>query len=258
MKLTKETQDFNSWVLGGAYSKNILKRSQNKRTDLESSKKTGDTPVVEDAFQRRLDKRKLQLKENKESAETNARPKPSYKLSPPRKTSSREQDDSAPPAARKLVRVSSPPRPDEGPTLRERLHQSFAQTTASHAYGTLFPPLLTPYSRPCNFLRFADTERKPVPEPDLSSKSQIAAPAFREPFSLAKNERNRPQPRSGPQAFFPTGSSATAYRFLAGSAYAARITGTAEGPSPRGRGTQSDELNGVLSSSKAPTNSLAP
>ena len=262
MRLSKESQEFNSWVLGGAYSKTTMKRHQIK-ADLELTRKAEEEE--DDTFQKRLEKRREQLKEAR------SRPVPAYKSKVPLPSRERplrtQSPDGSHTSPRKRVsprRHDSPPRPEtkdghEQQSLRERLHQSFAQTTAAHAYGTLFPPLLTPYNRPCNFLRMADRAQtaSPPPEPDLSPRETFKPPPVRERFSLAKSDRQRPQPRSGPQAFFPTGSSTTAYRFLANSHYATKVSGAAKAGPPRPT-RQGDELNGVLSSTTFKSASSAP
>lgn len=203
---SKEAHDFNSWVLGGAYSRTTLKRNQIK-ADLELAKKSREDSELDpsDDFSKKLEKRRQKWKED--------RVKPSNL-----DKSKKAKDDSPRREAKSPPRAASPP--ENELSLRERLQKSFAQTTAAHAYGTLFPPLLTPYSRPCNFLRFApERSSTPPANPEIPQAQTIKPPPPREYFSVAKSDRHRPQPRSGPQAFLPTGSAATAYRLLANSAY---------------------------------------
>jgi hypothetical protein len=111
-------------------------------------------------------------------------------------------------------RCVTPPKADGENTsaaLRGRLRVSFAQISATHAYGTLFPALLTPYERAC---LIAPPKEKKENGHDTEQVASAGSHSINETnrLSVVSNERRRVQPVSGPRAFFPTGSNICAYR----------------------------------------------
>lgn len=243
-------------LVAGAASSG-LKRNQIK-ADLAQARKFAETDASWNAaLQSKLQRRKDQLKTEREKGGVCYKPKVAAAL---RDTSWRDRVELAAEngsasavaalnatagshASNKQARDNtvsparrpSPPRKDAedeprfGDTsraLRERLKMTFAQTTASHAYGTLFPPLLTPYNRVLN-IKFPDRSGtahgdKPPDVFPQPPQSGVPEPSNREPFSRAGRTPARPQPGSGPKAFLPTGSATSAYRVLTNFNYVAR------------------------------------
>ena len=134
----KESAEFSSWVIGGQYNKSNLKRSQ--------AKQAKEVPLP-DSHRQHIEARKQELQAALDSFGVSYK----QKLVPSTPESNHAQKRASPPR-----RPVSPPKEQEEGTddnsstaLRGRLKASFAQITTTHAYGTLFPPLLTPYNRPC-------------------------------------------------------------------------------------------------------------
>jgi hypothetical protein len=225
-----EAQKFNSWVIGGGYSKAQMKRNQ-IRTDLAVQKRNASAPNASGGGESptKASERRALLKEA-------AKPIQPYKpkfaeamreerrrqaedafatrraASPHQPTSEQERVQHAV----EVFRTEHPhPQHDGAAELRGRLKQSFEGTVRSQPTATLFPPLLQPYSRPMNFLRGRERQ-KPRGPGQLSFPSPPGTAAGsqknNEPFGLPAQETRRAHPNSGPQAFLPTGSSTTAYR----------------------------------------------
>lgn len=214
--------EFNSWVIGGQYTKAVAKKGSSRQTKEELS----------EAHRAQIQARKEQLKEELDTHSIQYKPKvaSAMRVRSGRGTDNGENGESQGSESKERrespkKRVPSPPQAAENNdpqsdentscALRGRLKVSFAQITATHAYGTLFPPLLTPYNRPC-LLGQPITQKQPPPEnqiPDML-KSQPQRHAVGNDLSVVAGERRRVQPNSGPKAFFPTGSNTSAYRFF--------------------------------------------
>ena len=193
--------DFNSWIIGGQYTKNSFKRHIGAPSKIE----------LDDNHRQQLEARKLQLKEEREKFCAEYKPKVASAFREKRETPAAHHH-----AAHAPPRTASPERgeSDENSSLalRNRLRDSFAQITATHAYGTLFPPLLTPYNRPCLVNHNPDRPKSPVKELTDQTPDVVLPSHPQNSLSVTKHERRRVQPVSGPKAFFPTGSTTAAYR----------------------------------------------
>jgi hypothetical protein len=194
--------DFNSWIIGGQYTKNSFKRQAGAPAKVE----------LDENHKQQLEARKLKLKEEREKFCAEYKPKVASAFREKRETAAAGHRADAPP------RTASPPNPnkpavaDDSLALRNRLRDSFAQITATHAYGTLFPPLLTPYNRPCLVNHNPDRPKSPVKDLTDQTPEKVLPTQTENSLSVTKNERRRVQPVSGPKAFFPTGSTTSAYR----------------------------------------------
>lgn len=237
------SSEFNSWVIGGNYCRNTLKKNQ-IRADLEMKKKMQDE-VVDDYYQKRIEKRREELREARAAAMVTYKSKVQAALRehPTRNSPHRSSPKAGSKSPRKDLVSNKETAEDDQTTsraLRERLKVSFAQTTAAHAYGTLFPPLLTPYNRSIS----TRPERPSTPPKDTGSldgahKTGPQPPPPKEAFSAVAHVRHRIQPVSGPKAFFPTGSALTAYRCFSHQAVVGR---------PREAQSAGHQLSSVLSS----------
>uniref|UniRef100_A0A7S1KWL0 Uncharacterized protein n=1 Tax=Neobodo designis TaxID=312471 RepID=A0A7S1KWL0_NEODS len=227
-----EAQKFNSWVIGGGYSKAQMKRNQ-IRTDLAVQKRHASAPSAAGGAETPTSKAAERRSALKEAAKPIQPYKPKFAEamrderrrqaeeafanrragSPHKPTSEQERLHHA----IEVYRSEHPEDPHDGPAeLRDRLKQSFEGTVRAQPTATLFPPLLQPYSRPMTFLRGRERS-KPREAPQLTFPSPPGtasppSPSNQEPFGLPGPERRRAHPSSGPQAFLPTGSSTTAYR----------------------------------------------
>jgi hypothetical protein len=220
--------DFNSWIIGGQYTKNSFKRQV-------GSGAPSNKVELDDGHKQQLEARRLKLKEDREKFCAEYKPKLVSGLREKRDYNNNAavaSGSSGPPppppataaaAASTARRADAPPRTASPPTntnkvddslaLRNRLRDSFAQITATHAYGTLFPPLLTPYNRPCLVSHNpSDRPKSPVQELTDQTPEKVLPLSNENSLSVTKNERRRVQPISGPKAFFPTGSTTAAYR----------------------------------------------
>ncbi len=199
--------DFNSWIIGGQYTKNSFKRQIGGPAKVE----------LDENHKHQLEARKLKLKEERDKFCAEYKPKVASAFREKREPKS---NFAAGHRAGVSLRIASPPKDtdkdngmsDDSLALRNRLRDSFAQITATHAYGTLFPPLLTPYNRPCLVNHNSDGPKSPVK--DLMDQTpEVVLPTHTDnSLSVTKHERRRVQPVSGPKAFFPTGSTTSAYR----------------------------------------------
>lgn len=230
-----EAQKFNSWVIGGGYSKTQMKRNQIK-TDLAYKRKFDAEHMTSDAVERR----KAELKQNQPQEVATYKPKVAEAQREERKARVAEMRRSSPERRtsprRSPTRPSTVERPDEGGEaarhLRDRLLESFENATQS--YGTLFPPLLAPYSRPTNATRNRDRPSSPRGDgafnvPDAAATLN-ADDRPKEPFGLPGGDRRRPQPASGPKPFLPTGSTTTAYRHFTNYGQMLRMTAAQNDP----------------------------
>lgn len=213
--------DFNSWVIGGHYTKSKLKRGQlvvQPRLD----------GAALEAHRHNLEQRKQKLQEELDThqvvycAKVPEAMRTAARASPPHSREKNSQDNTPRSFAhsRGLSREKgdrgSSPGGDENSSnaLRGRLKASFAQISATHAYGTLFPPLLTPYSRSC-LLGLNVTPKSPHQEnqiPDALKSTGPRKPHGHNSLSVVAGERKRAQPSSGPKAFFPSSSNSSIYR----------------------------------------------
>ena len=196
----KESAEFSSWVIGGQYNKSNLKRSQ--------AKQAKEVPLP-DSHRQHIEARKQELQAALDSFGVSYK----QKMVPSTPESNHAQKRASPPR-----RPVSPPKEQEEGTddnsstaLRGRLKASFAQITTTHAYGTLFPPLLTPYNRPC-LLGIAKSEGTNSPTAFDTATKSVPLPRSKNAFSVVAQERKRVQPVVGPKAFFPTGSNVAVYR----------------------------------------------
>jgi hypothetical protein len=207
--------EFNAWVIGGHYTKNKLKRGQL----VVQAKLDGDAL---EAHRNSLENRKVRLREELESHQLAYNGKVPDAMrsvrasSPPRERHAPQ--DHTPRSrghSREAEQHTAPQDNDENSSnaLRGRLKASFAQISATHAYGTLFPPLLTPYSRSC-LLGQNSTPKSPHQENQIPDalKSAPRRTSSSNPLSVVAGERKRAQPGSGPKAFFPSSSNSSIYR----------------------------------------------
>lgn len=234
---------FNTWIIGGDYSKTTIKKHQLK-SDIEMKKRlqTDAAESTADRFAQKCEKRLAEMKSEKEHQIVPYVPKVRSALREQSPRESQRNQKATTPS--KTQRSQSPPKETESPlkggeappddvgaaarALRRRLQMSFEQTAESHRYGTLFPPLLSPYNRPLNFLRHA-ADRKVITfagraagGAEIPPEVPKAFAAARESFSVLRNNTQRVQPLSGPRAFLPTGSATTAYRIFTNFASAPR------------------------------------
>lgn len=210
--------DFNAWVIGGQYTKNKLKRGQL----VVQPRLEGDALEV---HRNNLEQRKEKLRQELDTHQLAYNAKVPDAMRTVRASSPlRERhapQDHTPRSSRGLSREAATesnhnlPDSDENSSnaLRGRLKASFAQISATHAYGTLFPPLLTPYSRSCLLGQNA-TPKSPHQENQIPDalKSASAKKSINNPLSVVAGERKRAQPGSGPKAFFPSSNNSSIYR----------------------------------------------
>lgn len=250
-----EAQQFNSWVIGGGYSKAQMKRNQ-IRTDVAVQKRHGSpsSPQQEGA---KAEARRAELKDL-------AKPIPQYKpkFAEAMREERRRQAEEAfanrrggtPPKsseaerrarAVETYRAEHPAAADDAAqTLRSRLKTSFEGAAQANT-ATLFPALLQPYGRPMNFLRGRDRKKarsagsEPIAFPS-PPQSPLPGLGHQEPFGLPPAERRRAQPASGPHAFLPTGSSTTAYRHFTNYGMLARLS--AANPAATAGGAAGDDF----------------
>jgi hypothetical protein len=229
------SRKYNSWVIGGGYSTAQMKRNQ-IRTDLAVQKRAAPSTAADNDAEhhRRAEARPVG------SAVQPYKPKFAEAMREER----RRQADAAFSARRgrspvsneqertsKAVKVFLGEHPREAPnatsTLRQALRHEFEKPMRDASTGALFPPLLQPFGRPMHFLRGREraAARTGIASPAFPSESP-AADRSAEPFGLPQAERRRPQPQSGPQGFFPTGSSTTAYRHFTNYGQLARTSAT--------------------------------
>lgn len=209
--------DFNAWVIGGHYTKNKLKRGQL----IVQANLDGDAL---EAHRNNLEHRKERLRQelNSHQLAYNGKVPDAMRTvrasSPPRERHASQ--DHTPRSlrghSRETEQQQTPHDAEENSSnaLRGRLKASFAQISATHAYGTLFPPLLTPYSRSC-LLGQSATPKTPHEEnqiPDALKSSGTRKPSAHNPLSVVAGERKRAQPGSGPKAFFPSSNNSSIYR----------------------------------------------
>jgi hypothetical protein len=224
-----EDPKFNSWVIGGSYSKTQMKRNQ-IRTDLAVHKRFA-LNADGDELDRKLEARKVALREHNGQA-PQYKPKFAEAMREERKRQADETSalrDSSPRRAdrgERTVTAGHDPRPPSNEAtsaeLRLRLRQSFEQPQQQRG---LFPPLLLPYDRPMTFLRGRDRAVKVVRAgPTFPTPTTAVAEQQAHAFSLPTQERRRALPSSGPQPFFPTGSSTTAYRHFTNYGLLARMS----------------------------------
>ena len=242
----KAALEFNAWVVGGSYSKNRVKRNQMKIEQVRRKEDAGDE--IEAQLLAKLAARKEAIRAEQAKELKEYKPKVAEAFREDRRVEAAERSGRSPRrgdsrgSPKKSPRKPSRPATVEGEraaehdkaldaarTLRTRLKESFEQTTQNHLYGTLFPPLLTPYARPMTFIRqdaSGAAHRSPRADPNFSVPASAAAPP-KEPFSLAAQRPKRAQPLTGPKAFMPTGSSTTAYRHFTNYGSLARLTSNA-------------------------------
>ena len=224
-----EAQKFNSWVIGGGYSKAQMKRNQ-IRTDLTVQKRNASAANGGAESPTKAGERRALLKDANKPIQP-YKPKFAEAMreerrrqaeeafatrragSPHQPTSEQERVSHA----IEVYRNEHPHPPQDGPAdLRDRLKQSFEGTVRAQPTATLFPPLLQPYSRPMTFLRGRERQKPREPGqltfPSPPGTAGSHSPTQHETFGLPGAERKRAHPNSGPQAFLPTGSSTTAYR----------------------------------------------
>jgi hypothetical protein len=229
------TDNFDAqWVVGGGYCKTRMKRSQIK-TDLHHMRRAV-TEGPEKKITEQLKERKEAIKEDQRREMLPYKPKVADATREARRLVISQKHAGKPPSPqhpRSAVKLAEHDGgmsgEDAALALRQRLRQSFEQTTANRSYGTLFPPLLTPYCRPMAFLR-GQERRSPSPRgvPTFNDGAQQqTSDVVRDSFSVVNhNEPRRAQPPTGPKAFLPTGSSATAYRHFTSYGLLARIQAT--------------------------------
>lgn len=210
--------EFNSWVIGGQYTKTNLKRSQMKPP------KQVEDPRAAETHQAHLQQRKELLRQELEAHQLVYNPKVANALrvssrpsrsetggsDSPMRTSPRSNLNSREKSKQEDAAKQEQDADNSSSALRGRLQASFEQITATHAYGTLFPPLLTPFRRPCLLGTVMPTRQQA--EASIPEAQSPKRPAIRNDLSVVAGERRRQQPSSGPKAFFPTGSSPSVYR----------------------------------------------
>lgn len=222
------SSEFNSWVIGGQYAKSNLKRHHLRDAGVSSSADGGENAVEP---RRQIEERREELRRQLDAHQLVYNSKVAEALRTPSSRAARLGSETTSSRKDSPKRQGTPPKPNQAEgadtnaadntsaALRGRLKASFAKITATHAYGTLFPPLLTPFNRGC-LLGASSSSQSPggsprtagdttIPDKDATSPKKHVV---RNDLSVVAGERRRVQPVSGPKAFFPTGSCTSVYR----------------------------------------------
>mgnify|MGYP001560841199 CR=1 FL=1 len=264
-----EAATFNAWVIGGNQSIAEVQRRQIRAknaaklqlrqpkalppagggADSRMPVAQGDVAAVtlDNRFLAKLAHRRQEIEAQQASHQTTAYVNRVHTairtpLDPKKSTQRVPGSESRPPTQQASARSPPPPAgrsvspSDAARQLRQRLQQSFDQAKASQTFGSLFPPLLTPYSRP-NIYTVRNDPFGPVSPRTLAqnagadaaaggakglkltSPSTGAAPDVdfsatlpKDPFAVAAGPKPRPQPISGPKPFMPSASTSAPYR----------------------------------------------